>query len=347
MSRIFTDLLRKVASGTHTSKNLTRAEATTALSMILTQTATPAQIGAFLIAHRIKRPTSCEMAGMLDAYDRYGTKLAPVSNSRPVVVLSSPYDGRSRTAPVSPLTGLVLAAAGLNVIMHGGDRMPTKAGIPFIEIWQSLGINWQGLSLAKIQQILNETGFGFVYLADHFPLAQALVTYREQIGKRPPLATLEMLWAPYAGNCHLVCGFVHPPTEVIIQETLALCGLEAYTTIKGDEGSCDLPRDRPAIIGLGTKRLVINARDFGFSSSTLRFSNGAEVAQSMTTSICSSDIETEYAQSVIWNSGFYLWRLGVCADLRSGFAQAATFLICGKVREKLVEIQQAIAKFAH
>ena len=86
MSQAFRDLLRKVASGTHTSKSLTRGEAEAALVMILTQEATPAQIGAFLIAHRIKRPTADEMAGMLDAYDRLGNKLEPIQNGKPVVI---------------------------------------------------------------------------------------------------------------------------------------------------------------------------------------------------------------------------------------------------------------------
>ena len=57
MSTAFRDLLRKVGSGSHTSENLTRAEAASATRMMLTQEATPAQIGAFMIAHRIKRPT--------------------------------------------------------------------------------------------------------------------------------------------------------------------------------------------------------------------------------------------------------------------------------------------------
>jgi anthranilate phosphoribosyltransferase len=63
MSQAFRELLKKVGSGTHTSEHLTREEAATATRMILEQEATPIQIGAFLIAHRIKRPTGTELAG--------------------------------------------------------------------------------------------------------------------------------------------------------------------------------------------------------------------------------------------------------------------------------------------
>ena len=69
MSDEFRELLKRVGSGTHTSKDLTRTEAATATEMMLLQSATPAQIGAFTIAHRIKRPTPEELAGILDTFD--------------------------------------------------------------------------------------------------------------------------------------------------------------------------------------------------------------------------------------------------------------------------------------
>ncbi|HAG81062.1 MAG TPA: hypothetical protein DCL61_07785, partial [Cyanobacteria bacterium UBA12227] len=77
MSNAFRELLKKVGSGTHTGEDLSRQEAEMATRMMLLQEATPAQIGAFMIAHRIKRPTSEEIAGMLDAYDKLGPKLQP------------------------------------------------------------------------------------------------------------------------------------------------------------------------------------------------------------------------------------------------------------------------------
>ena len=252
MSNAFRELLRKVGSGPHTGENLSRDQAKAATRMMLLQEATPAQIGAFMIAHRIKRPTGEELAGMLDAYQELGPRLQPIESAYPVTVMCLPYDGRSRTAPISPLTALILTSAGVSVILHGGDRMPTKEGVPLIELWQELGVHWERLSLDQVQQVLQTTGLGFVYLTNHFPLAAGLVTYRDQIGKRPPFATLELMWSPYAGEAHVVCGFVHPPTENLFREAFARRGTTNFTTVKGLEGSCDLPRDRTAIIGIHT-----------------------------------------------------------------------------------------------
>ena len=64
----FKQHLRKIGSGEHTSKGLSRQEAADALELMLREQATPAQIGAFLIAHRIRRPEPQELTGMLDTY---------------------------------------------------------------------------------------------------------------------------------------------------------------------------------------------------------------------------------------------------------------------------------------
>ncbi|NJR67008.1 MAG: hypothetical protein HC772_19550, partial [Leptolyngbyaceae cyanobacterium CRU_2_3] len=255
MSTAFRDFLRKVGSGAHTCKDLTRAEAAEATQMMLNQEATPAQIGAFMIAHRIKRPTGEELAGMLDAYDALGPKLKPITAAYLPVVMGTPYDGRSRTAPVTPLVALILATAGCPVVLHGGRRMPTKEGIPLAEIWQELGVDWTQLSLDQVQQVFRQTLVGFVYLPHHFPLAEAIVTYREQLGKRPPFATVELFWCPYHGDALLVSGFVHPPTEEIGRVAAGLRGTKRFMTVKGLEGSCDLPRDRTAIIGVSRPQL--------------------------------------------------------------------------------------------
>lgn len=354
MSHIFRALLRKVGSGPHTGEKLTRAEAATATRLMLLQEATPAQIGAFMIAHRMRRPTGEELAGMLDAYEELGPQLQSIQSSHPVTVLGIPYDGRTRTAPLGPLTALVLATAGCPVILHGGDRMPTKEGAPLIEFWQGLGVDWTGLSLTQVQTVLENTGVGFVYLPTHFPLAYGLVPYREQIGKRPPLATMELMWCPYAGRAHVVPGFVHPPTEFMFQEALALRGVDFYTTVKGLEGSCDLPRERTAIIGLSNAslplplppafpppldRLHLHARDFGFEAKNVALTSVPDVVEAMNEVL--DGHPSELMQSILWNSGFYLCRCGASLSIEDGIQRAANLLTQGHVKHTLNTLQQA------
>jgi anthranilate phosphoribosyltransferase len=344
MSDRFRKFVQIIGSGPHTGKSLTREQAAEAMEMMLLQTATPAQIGAFLIAHRIKRPTGAELAGMLDTYAALGPQLQPVaSHDRSPVIFGIPYDGRSRTAPISPLVALILTAAGMPVILHGGDWMPTKYGTPLVDIWQEWGIDWTQLSLAQIQSIFASTGLGFIYTPTHFPAAAGLTPYRDQIGKRPPIATLELLWCPYAGDAHLIFGYVHPPTE---QTALVAAKLRdtppKITTVKGVEGSTDLPRDRAVIIGLHQagqelERIFLHHYDYGLSNVNPPLLSTPDLIADFETVLRGQP--SELLNSVLWNAGFYLWHCGGAIDMAAGMKFAQELLISGVVGKQLAKIR--------
>jgi anthranilate phosphoribosyltransferase len=343
MNPQFRELLKKIGSGPHTSKNLSREESAMATSMILKGEATPAQIGAFMIAHRIKRPTSNELAGMLDTYDLLGSKLSQVEGL--VTVFGNPYDGRSRTVPVTPITALILASLGVSVILHGGDSMPTKYGLSLVEIWQGLGVDFTHLTQEQVQKVLEKAQLTLVYLKQFFPLAQRIVPYREEIGKRPPFATIELVWSPYLGDAHLISGFVHPPTEELFQDLLPLRNVKHFTTCKGLEGSMDLPLSRTAITGLGDaqktslslKRCMISAGDYGFKEKDVLLESLAQSIEQIQLVINGKN--SLLWESAIFNGGFYLWRLGLCEDIETGLKKAETLLLDLTVKEKLKQLQ--------
>lgn len=352
MSHEFRSLLRKVGSGPHTSKNLTRSEAEIAMRLMLEQEATPAQIGAFLISHRIKRATGEELAGMADAYDALGPQLAPIDQAP--ITFCHPYDGRSRTAPLGPLTALVIATLGRPVILHGGDRVPTKDGVSLMELWRCLAVNWSHCPLTKVQQILQTHGIGFMHLPQHFMLAQNLMPYRDQIGKRPPIATLELLWSPYSGEQMIVSGYVHPPTEKMFRDAFKLRNVRSFLTIKGLEGSCDLPCDRTLIAGYQTeseaagnesgeedfKRLTLAPRAYGFAASEVPLMPLEDWSIAAMAALRGEPgVLTEY---LVWNAGFYWWRSGGVAELEAGFEAVRSVLAQGKVFDRLQALQAAL-----
>jgi anthranilate phosphoribosyltransferase len=341
MSREFRELLKKVGSGAHTHKDLTRLQADSALEMMLTGKATPAQIGAFLIAHRIKRPTGEELAGMLDCYTRLGVMLPPLSStSYPLTIFGIPYDGRTRFAPISPLTALILSSIDRPVLMHGGTKMPTKYGLTLAEIWTSLGIDFTQSSLTDVERFLNDTHFGFLYLPQHFPLAHKLVKYREEIGKRPPLATLELIWQPYEGHSHLIAGYVHPPTEKMIRTALELRGVKKFTLIKGLEGSPDLKLEQTNIIVVdsvdsieGFKYLKVNPLLYGLKGKDPILSDSQTYFSELRKTIEGEN--TSLTMSAILNGGFYLWRCGVTSSIEEGLTLAESFIKEGKLQTQL------------
>ncbi|MEB3176697.1 MAG: anthranilate phosphoribosyltransferase family protein [Synechococcus sp.] len=335
---LFKDYLRKVGSGEHTSKGLSRSEAAHALELILDQQASPAQIGAFLIAHRIRRPEPQELTGMLDVYRQRGPQLR---TEKTAISFGMPFDGRTRTAPIYPLTALVLAAAGVPVVLQGGQRMPVKYGITAQELFAALGVQWAGRSLSWVQQMLDDHQLALVHQPDHFPAAETLISYREDLGKRPPVASLELLWSAHQGEHLLVSGFVHPPTEARAWEALSLGGEAWVYTVKGLEGSTDLPISRACVTGLQRagqqQRLILHPRDHGCFGQDMLWS---DLAHWTTTGLQALGGQGELADSLCWNSGVYLWQMGLEPDLARGLERSRELIHSGAALQLLEQLRQ-------
>jgi anthranilate phosphoribosyltransferase len=285
-----------------------------------------AQMGAFLIAHRIRRPHPVELSGMLDSYRRFGPVLE--TPGRRPLCFGVPYDGRSRTAPLLPLVALVLASDDLPVVMHGGGPMPVKFGVTLAELFQAIGITWTGLPLGEVQRRLDVQGLALTHQPDHFPWAERLVPVRDAIGKRPPVASLELLWTPHRGDHLLVSGFVHPPTETRAWQALQACAETDVLTVKGLEGSTDLPTSRAGITarvrqGL-PERILLHPRDHGITAAEVPWQN-LEVWRNQALAALSG--EGDLMPALRWNVAAYLWFADRFERLEDALEQATALLM--------------------
>jgi len=336
----FKQHLRKVGSGEHTSKGLTREEAADALALMLKQEATPAQIGGFLIAHRIRRPEPQELTGMLDTYRAMGPVLHSPVGQRMPMCFGMPFDGRTRTSPIYPLTSLVLVACGQPVVLQGGDRMPIKYGITALDLFRLLNLNLGGLPLSSVQEGFNQHGFALIHQPDHFRIAETLIGYREELGKRPPVASLELLWTAHQGAHLLVSGFVHPPTESRAWEALRLAGETNLLTVKGLEGGTDLPIGRACITARvrhgQAERLILHPRDHGCHDADREWSSDS-VWQSEALDALKN--RGPLSDALRWNAGAYLWIAGLSESLDSGIEMATSVLEQGRALDQLDQLR--------
>ena len=144
--------------------------------------------------------------------------------------------------------------------------MPIKYGVTTQELFKSLGLSLSGMSLNQVQSSFHENNFALIHQPDHFPLADSLISYRDQIGKRPPIASMELLWTAHEGEHLLVSGFVHPPTEERAWKSLKIAGETNAITVKGLEGSTDLSISRACITShmkqAKCERLILHPRKY-------------------------------------------------------------------------------------
>ena len=142
-STAFIPYIKAVGKGEKLKRDLTYDEARDALRLILSRQATDAQIGAFLIAQRVKGEAVDEINGFIDV-----ARTEFIQSAQPTVEglldLALPYDGKAKTAQLGPAIALILAAAGVPVILHGDENIPTKSGVTPGAVLAELGVHTTG-----------------------------------------------------------------------------------------------------------------------------------------------------------------------------------------------------------
>ncbi len=336
----FKTYLKKIGSGEFTGQSLTREETKSALKLMLQEKASAAQIGGFMIAHRIRRPIPEELAGMIDAYIELGPKIQSPSNQRQPLFFGMPFDGRKKTAPIYPLTTLLLLTQKQPVILHGGSPMPVKFGVTHNELFRALGLNLTGLSISQLQNFFNQNEFALIHQPDHFPLADSLIPYRDQIGKRPPLASMELIWTSHQGKHLHISGYVHSPTEERHWKTLELMGEDNIITVKGLEGGVDLSISRSSTIGhyknkVGTKK-VFHPKDYECAGNDIEWTN---IKEWQRIAIQTLNGEGPLTKALEWNAGIYFFYSGISTDIKHGINKAKEIIhsrLALKQLEKLI-----------
>src|SRR5438876_4889485 len=139
-------------------RDLTRDEARRVMDTIMSGEATPAQIGGFLVALRLKGETADEIAGCAEAMRAH---VLPVSARRSDLVDTAGTGGDGgNTFNISTAAALVAAAAGAGVAKHGNRSVSSQAGSA--DVLEALGFELD-LPAERIAQSIDELGFGLMF----------------------------------------------------------------------------------------------------------------------------------------------------------------------------------------
>ncbi len=165
---ILTSLVRREDIGSQT--------ATWAMSKILANCATPAQIAGFVVALRSKGETVEELAGLADAMRASAT---PIELDRNAVDIVGSGGDRANTVNISTMAAIVASAAGAKVIKHGNRAASSMSGTA--DCLEALGIP---LMIAPEKQgaILDECGIIFLFAALYHKSLRYSAAPRRELG---------------------------------------------------------------------------------------------------------------------------------------------------------------------
>ncbi|MDQ8734887.1 anthranilate phosphoribosyltransferase [Paenibacillus sp. LHD-38] len=260
------NLLKEVARGKRGARDLTYDEALLAANAILDLKATPAQIGAFFIAERIKMENVEEIEAFVNVCRKHAQR-APIQRG---LDCAGPYDGRKKSFFATFSTAFVLAAAGLPITLHGAASLPPKWGITLHDLLKQSGIDADLLSRDRIIQAASETGVLYVPAEEWCPPLKALRSIRIELGMRTVLNTAEKL-IDYSHSPYLIFGVYH---NTVFERMAKLANNLAYKKaliVQGVEGSEDLFIERPTrtyFVEAGQSQLhIIDPDAYGLETS--------------------------------------------------------------------------------
>src|SRR5271165_6337362 len=222
MSNNLKPLLARLAAGTA----LSEAEAEAAFNVIMSGEATPAQIGALLMAMRVRGETVAELTGAVRAMRARMTAIEAPAGAIDVCGTGGDNAG---TLNVSTAVTFVMAGAGVPVAKHGNRALSSRTG--GADVLGALGVNVDA-PMERLPAILREAGAVFLFAPRHHPSMRHAAGPRVELGTRTIFNILGPLSNPARVKRQLT-GVFSPDWTRPMAETLAALGHQSAWLVHG------------------------------------------------------------------------------------------------------------------
>ena len=326
------------------SRDLSGVEMQEVVSIIMQGEATPAQIGAFLIALRIKGEAVEELA----AAARVVRKFAAGVSVKAEIVADTVGTGGDGAGlfNVSTAASLVAAGAGVVVAKHGNRAVTGKSGSA--DLLESGGVNID-LTPEQVGQTIDAIGIGYMFAPAHHGAFRHLVGPRREIGVRTIFNLLGPLTNPADAKYQLVGVFdrrwVRPIAEVF--QTLGSIHTIVVHSVDGlDEISIAAPTNASELRNGEITDYVIEPEDFGIERQlldTIRVGS-AEASLAMIQNALVGGRGPAY-DIVAINAGATIYAADHTDSLAAGVEEARRVLDSGAGFRKLEEMAEFTQKF--
>lgn len=337
-------MLKPFIAKTINRADLTASEAEEAMNVIMTGQATPAQIGSYLTALRMKGETIDEIAGSVRAMRANAVKVKLNANENIYDIVGTGGDG-AHTFNISTAAAFVLAGAGKKVAKHGNRAASSHCGSA--DVLSALGISLE-LTPEQIAKAIEEIGIGFMFAAKFHPAMKHAVGPRKEIGQRTIFNILGPLTNPAGANVQLTGVFDPNLTEPMAQ-VLKELGSKAAMVVHGanhlDELNTTGINKISHLKDGEVKTYELNPSELGLAASTVQDLRGGSPDESaeMMKALLSNQLQGARRDAVLLNAAAAL--AAETGDFKSALKEAAASLDSGNALKKLnalIEFSQSI-----
>jgi anthranilate phosphoribosyltransferase len=233
--------------------------------------ATPAQIGSYLTALRMKGETVEEIAGSAESM-RQHVVAVPYPNflvEEPLLDTCGTGGDGKHTFNISTTAAFVAAGHGIKVAKHGNRAASSKSGSA--DVLMALGANLD-LSPEQVAECIEDVGIGFLYAINHHPAMRYAIGPRREIGQRTIFNLLGPLTNP-AGATHQLIGVYDPALTELLARVLLELGSQAAMVVHGADGLDELSTsgtNRVSLLRDGeVETFMIDPVDLGLSKANI------------------------------------------------------------------------------
>jgi anthranilate phosphoribosyltransferase len=325
-------LLGLVAGG----GSLTVDQAREAFEIMMAGDATPAQVGGFLMALRVRGETVDELTGGAQVLRERMVKVGAPDHALDTCGTGGDASG---TFNVSTAAALVVAACGVPVAKHGNRALSSKAGSA--DILAALGVNIDA-DPVRVERSIREAGIGFMMAPRHHGAMRHVAGPRVELGTRTIFNLLGPLANPAGARRQLLgvfaSGWVEPLARVLGQ-----LGAERAWVVHGSDGLDELTTTGPSEVAElragHVRTFEVNPEQAGLPRARPEDLRGADAETNADALRALLDgVRGPYRDIVLLNSAAALVIAERAEDLRSGVAQAVEAIDRGAAKAVLARL---------
>jgi anthranilate phosphoribosyltransferase len=341
------EFISKVVGG----KDLTETEMEEAMAEIMTGDATPAQIGAFITALRLKGETVDEITGAARAMRAKATKInvnnhlvnidrdeINIDDETILDIVGTGGDG-TRTFNVSTTTAFVAAGGGIKVAKHGNRAVSSLCGSA--DVLENLGVNLDVTS-TDVEKCINETGIGFLYAPIFHGAMKHAAGPRQEIGIRSIFNLLGPVTNPAGASVQVLGVYEQSLTDKIAlvlkrlgtKEAFVVCGEGTF-----DEISICGPTKISHLKSDDVNTFQMTPEEYDFKRAELTDIVGGDARENA--KIIRTILDGEKGPKrdmVLLNASAAFVASGLCDNFKDGIQMAAASIDSGKARDKLDQL---------
>ncbi len=350
------EALAKLAGG----EDLAEGEMIAVMTEVTRGEATPAQIGAVLMALRMKGVTRTELVGAarvlrsLAPPIRAGSPLVAIDrdeinvDQETIAAFVASGSSGTRTFNVSTATAFAVSACGVKVVRHGLRAVAPLCGSA--DVLAALGVE-PDLTPSAVEDCLETVGIGFFYEPLFHSTIRHVVGPRRELGLRTIFNLLGPLANPAGARCHFVGVGAQESPRVLAEALLAL-GTERALVVRGEDGLdeitvCGATQVAEVRDG-GMREYAVTPEELGLGRAGPEDIAGGDARENA--EIVRAVLGGEQGARrdiVLLNAGAGLYAAGVAQGLPEGVRMARKGLDSGAARAKLEALAERTQRLSH